>query len=171
MITTDTHVYFYSGREIYSNWHRTPRQFHDPLADCWFDSSEQAFIWQKALFFNDHHVAGLVEKDTNPGFCKSMGRQIKGYDDKAWSCVRLGFMTWVNYLKYSQNAEFGTTIKATGSRVLVEASPVDRIWGIGRSVEEAAAGAAWDGQNLLGIALMNVRDLLNQTAPVKPSHL
>lgn len=162
MITTDTHVYFYSGSTIYSNWHRTHRQFVDPVNDnLFFNSTEQAFMWWKAVFFQDHDIAARIEKDYDPASCKRLGRNIKGYDDRAWECVRLGYMTYVNYLKYSQNPAWAEQLKATGNRVLVEASPVDRIWGIGLSVEDAAAGQAWRGRNLLGEALMTVRGLLN----------
>lgn len=160
MITTDTHVYFYSGREIYSNWHRTKGQFTDSATGLVFDSSEQHFMWQKARFFNDEKNAAKIAKTVDAATVKFIGRHIERYDDKAWECVRLGCMNYSGYLKYSQNPDFGATLKATGSRILVEASPVDRIWGIGRSVEEAAAGVTWDGRNLLGISLMAVRDLL-----------
>lgn len=161
MITTDTHVYFYSGGTIYSNWHETVRQFTDPLnGNLAFNSTEQAFMWWKAAFFQDHKIATILETETDPKTVKRLGREIKGYDDKAWECVRLGYMIYVNLLKYQQNERWGAELTLTGDRILVEASPYDRIWGIGRSVEEAAAGAVWNGRNLLGEALMTVRGLL-----------
>ncbi len=160
MITTDTHVYFYSGREIYSNFHRTERQFIDPITGIEFSSSEQYFMWCKARFFGDAVSAVNIIHTGEPAHVKSLGRGVKGYDEAAWECVRPGFMTYGNYLKFSQNQAWGDELKATGARILVEASPVDRIWGIGRTVEEAAAGAPWDGRNLLGEALMTVRGLL-----------
>ena len=160
MITTDTHVYFYSGGSIYSNWHATPKQFHDPLADLPFDHTEGAFMYYKAVFFHDLSVAAKAATEKDPRNVKALGRQVRRYNDKAWECVRLGYMTYVNLLKYQQNPEWGAELKATGNRILVEASPYDRIWGIGRSVDEAAAGAEWLGRNLLGEALMTVRGLL-----------
>lgn len=161
MITTDTHVYFYSGSTIYSNFHTKPRQFKDPLnGDLTFSCTEVAFMWWKAVFFQDHKIATLLESETEPRTAKSLGRQIKGYSDQKWECVRLGFMTYVNLLKFEQNPEYLAELKSTGGRILVEASPTDRIWGIGRSVEEAAGGAEWRGRNLLGEALMTVRGLL-----------
>lgn len=160
-ITTDTHVYFYSGGTIYSNWHTTSCQFTDPLTGFVYHSTEMAFMHMKALFFRDDRVAETILRDDGePARVKLLGRQIRGYDDASWECVRLGFMTYVNLLKFRQNPAWRDELKATDNRILVEASPVDRIWGIGRSVEEAAAGARWDGRNLLGEALMTVRGLL-----------
>lgn len=170
-ITTPTHVFFYSGRTIYSNWHRTKNQFKDPLNnDLAFDSTEQAFFWWKAVFFQDHKIATLLERDTDPGSCKRLGRLVANYDDNSWECVRLGFMTYVNLLKYSQNPAWKAELLGTGSRILVEASPVDRIWGVGLDVTEAVAyydsaeykASGWPGRNLLGIALMSVREMLKK---------
>lgn len=160
MITTDTHVYFYSGREIYSNWHTTSGQLAHHRARAVMDCTERAFMWEKATFFGDDMIAHaiLIAKDARE--TKELGRKIQGYNDREWETVRLGFMTYVNLLKYQQNPAMGDVLRATEKRILVEASPYDGIWGIKRSVEEAAAGATWQGRNLLGEALMTVRGLL-----------
>lgn len=168
MIITNEFVFFYSGREIYSNWHRTPRQFVDPLNNnLAFDCTEQAFMWWKAVFHQDHKIATLCETTTDPQHVKALGRQITGYNDKAWECVRLGFMTYVNLLKFQQNPEFAKQLKETGRRTLVEASEPDRVWGVGMNeekcvkyVETGAIMGGWPGRNLLGEALMTVRSLL-----------
>ncbi len=167
-ITTDNHVFFYSGREVFSNWHTTPRQIVEPRLDTAFDSSEQAFMWVKAAFFGDEDTGRLIEQECDPRGVKALGRQIKGYNDAEWETVREGLMAYVNLLKYRQNPDFAAQLKATGDRILVEASPVDAIWGVGMSVEQAAAHAQpgardeviWPGRNLLGKALMTVRGLL-----------
>lgn len=185
-ITTPTHLFFYSGRTIYSNWYETPDQFSDPLnGGLTFTSSETAFMWWKAVFFQDHKIATLLEqKGCTPLTAKQLGRQIKDYDDKVWECVRLGYMQYVLYLKFLQNPEWADRLKTTGKRVLIEASPTDRVWGCGLDVEAAAAHAKaeedahwldqgtlqcrgfnpqsikWPGRNLLGQALMTVRSLL-----------
>jgi ribA/ribD-fused uncharacterized protein len=91
---------------------------------------------------------------------KKLGRQIKGYDDKMWECIRQGYMTYVCYLKFSQNAELKRELLETGNRILVEASPLDKIWGVGLNEQDAAAGIPWRGLNLLGETLMKVREMV-----------
>lgn len=159
-IITDTHVYFYSGREHYSNWHVTPGQFRYPRAQTLFDCSERAFMWEKATFFGDHMIAHAILLAKDPRETKELGRKVQGYDDKVWTCVREGLMANVCLAKYSQNPAWAAELKATDKRILVEASPVDRIWGCGLDVETAASGAPWNGLNLLGESLMTVRGLL-----------
>lgn len=117
-------------------------------------------MWNKANFFQDMLIAAKILNIDNPGQTKALGRQIKNYDDKSWGCVRLGYMTYVNYLKFSQNKELENQLLETGDRVLVEASPTDKIWGIGLSEEQAVRGEPWNGLNLLGISLMQVRKIL-----------
>lgn len=162
MKITDTHVYFYSGKEIYSNWHTTPNQFLDPNSGLHFNTTEQHFMWSKAMFFGDTAAASLAAKTTDPREVKALGRKVLKYNDKAWECVRLGFMTYANLLKYQQNPEWGQTLKDTGNRILVEASPYDTIWGVGLGETDPLIlnEAAWKGRNLLGIALMAVRAAL-----------
>jgi ribA/ribD-fused uncharacterized protein len=160
MRITDTHVYFYSGQEIYSNFHRC--QFKDPTSGLTFHSTEQAFMWYKGQFFNDVEACMKIEKETNPPMAKALGRTVQGYNEKAWECVRLGFMTYVNLLKFEQNADFKKDILSTGSRILVEASPYDRVWGVGLTADDDRIldKNLWTGRNLLGVALMKVRNIL-----------
>ena len=77
-----------------------------------------------------------------------------------WAAARLKCVTHGNFLKFSQNAKLRKILLQTGDLKLVEAAPGDRIWGIGRSVKDAARGASWQGQNLLGEALMAARAMI-----------
>lgn len=158
MITTDTHVYFYSATNCLSNWHHNPRQLQ--MNGMHFDSTEQAFMFCKARFFGDLDIAALAHQTTDPRQVKVLGRQVKGYDDSAWECVREGLMAYCCLLKFRQNPAMAAELLGTDERVLVEASPVDRIWGIGLDENSAASGLPWQGRNLLGEALMTVRRLL-----------
>ena len=162
MTTTDTHVYFYSGKEIYSNWHTTVGQILDPNVGLYFNNTEQHFMWSKAMFFNDLPSAEKIAATPDAREVKRLGRGIKCFIEPSWECVRLGFMTYANFLKYRQNPEWGAQLKATGNRTIVEASPVDKIWGVGLSESDPRIfnESEWQGRNLLGIALMNVRALL-----------
>lgn len=160
MIITDTHVFFYGGPAIYSNWY--PAKFQDLITGIRFENTEQAFMWQKARFFLDMDIMDEIVGTPNPKEVKLLGRKIRDYDDKAWNCVRYGMMVYVNYLKFSQNNELATQLKAIGNRILVEASPYDKIWGIGLGLEdqEIFTPELWNGQNLLGKALTKVKGML-----------
>ncbi len=172
MITTPTHVFFYGGVH-YSNWHGDgTTQFVDPTTGIPFHTSEHAMMWQKARFFNDAAAMAAIAAHSavggHPREVKAMGRTIKGFSKPAWDIVGESLVAYVVWLKYSQNAAWGTELKATEDRILIEASPVDFIWGVGMDVNAAAAhvqpGArdevVWPGRNLLGKALMTVRGLL-----------
>ena len=91
---------------------------------------------------------------------KALGRQVRGFDAKVWDEIKLGVVLNASYLKFSQTTPLRDFLLQTVSKVLVEASPVDKIWGIGMSANEQNAQnpAKWRGQNLLGFALMRGRD-------------
>ncbi len=160
MKVTDTYVYFYTNE--FSNFHICSFTFHGFV----FGNTEQAFMWQKAMTFGDLDMAQkILETPDDPMGVKHMGRMVKGYDDTIWSSVREQVMLDVNLAKYSQNEYLKTMLLDTGSRIMVEASPVDRIWGVGLSENdpEILEETNWLGQNLLGHVLMAVRTSLTQT--------
>ena len=165
MRITDTHVYFYGGPAIYSNWYsnpENPRQFL--RKNHWFANTEQAFMYEKALIFDDYEMAEKILLTPNPKEVKALGRQIKNFDAEIWSDVARGVMTSVNLDKYCQNPLFEKELLKTGNRILVEASPYDKIWGVGLHYTDDAIldEKNWVGKNWLGKALMNVRELLKQ---------
>ena len=130
-----------------------------------FGTSEQYFMYHKALKFNDIETANdILKYPFNPMKCKQFGRCVKGYDETVWNSVRYSVMYNANYLKYTQNHHLGKLLKQTGTKMLVEASQYDTVWGIGMSVEEAnrtvTSTKQFKGQNLLGQVLMEVRDNL-----------
>lgn len=158
MITTDTHVFFYSG--VFSNWY--PAKFSYQVGGLQFKNTEQAFMVEKARFFSDRDIMTQILQTPDPREVKALGRKIKNYNDKAWNCVRYGMMVYVNYLKFSQNQELAAELRAVGNRTLVEASPYDKIWGIGLGLgdPEIFTPELWNGQNLLGKALREVQGML-----------
>jgi ribA/ribD-fused uncharacterized protein len=167
MKVTDTHVYFYTN--LFSNWWSTrdiKPQFTDSITGVTFNNTEEAFMWYKAYFFGDEETAAKIAvhalERKHPSEVKALGRLVKNYDDKKWTTVREGFMTYVNLLKYQQNEWMLTSLKNTGDRVLVEASPVDRIWGVGLVENDPLIldEKNWQGLNLLGKSLMTVRNIL-----------
>ena len=100
---------------------------------------------------------------SDPKSYKSLGRKIKGFDAAVWDSHKYNIVVEGNKAKFSQNPLLRNYLLSTGNAVLVEASPYDRIWGIGMYESQARSGSvdSWKGENLLGYALMEVRDWLN----------
>jgi ribA/ribD-fused uncharacterized protein len=158
------YLFFYGGKDgIYSNWYKT--KLCDIVHGIDFPNSEQAYMWHKARFFNDVKSQKLLENfNLHPREAKEIGRGISGYDELSWRAVRYGFMVLVNLDKFQDNKSLLEQLLATGNLTLVEASPVDKIWGIGLGLDTPdnilVDESKWQGQNLLGKALMEVRELL-----------
>jgi len=125
-----------------------------------YPTAEHFMMAEKAALFGDRDVRERVLQAPNPGAAKALGRQVRGFNEATWLEQRFSIVTRANAAKFAQNPELGAFLKQTGSRVLVEASPVDRIWGIGLSLEDDRVNNPnrWRGLNLLGFALMHVRD-------------
>ena len=117
---------------------------------------------QKALLFNDKEVFEKIITADKPGEVKELGRQVMDFDEQAWNSKRFDIVKEGNMHKFNQHPALADYLKQTGDRILVEASPVDKVWGIGLAQDhkDIAYVDAWKGLNLLGFALMEVRDLL-----------
>ncbi len=128
-----------------------------------FASAEHYMMWRKALLFDDASTAGRVLAASSPGEAKALGRQVSGFEDSAWVSARLEIVVAGNLAKFSQDPALRSYLLGTGSRVLVEASPLDRVWGIGLAADDPRAldPSSWRGLNLLGEALMEVRASLS----------
>ena len=158
---TDTHVFFWNGP--FSNWYTHGMRSEFKYKGLKFFNSEQAFMWEKAVFFNDIDIAEeIIKFGHEPKAAKHMGRQIKGFDAQKWSEVSFDIMVNVNYEKYSQSPWLKEILLSTENKTIVESSPVDLVWGIGIHWEndDCLDESKWRGQNLLGKALMEVRKKL-----------
>lgn len=126
-------------------------------------TAEHWMMASKARLFADDDTLQQILEAADPKTAKALGRQVKDFDDKIWTenCRRL--VTEGNVAKFSQNDALGAFLLSTREQVLVEASPYDRIWGIGLAAkdEKAKHPDTWQGQNLLGFALMDVRTTLS----------
>ena len=138
--------------------------------DCGFEVSgvhyhtaEQYMMASKALLFNDDVIFHEIMNASDPKSYKSLGRKIRGFDPAVWDSRKYEIVVEGNKAKFSQNPLLKEFLLATGNAVLVEASPYDKIWGIGMYETQARQGSVdlWKGENLLGYALMEVRDWLN----------
>ena len=128
-----------------------------------FYTSEQCFMWSKAVFFQDQETAEKILKTTKPQEAKALGRQVMGYSDSSWAAVRYSVMLDAVLEKFKQNEDFKKKLKAypPGTR-FAEASPVDCIWGIGLGEDnpDAADPEKWRGTNLLGKIIEEVHKRL-----------
>ena len=125
-------------------------------------TAEHFMMARKAELFGDLATRDQILLAQDPGKAKALGRGVKNFDDTIWLQHRWDIVVEANLLKFGQRSELGHFLICTGQRVLVEASPLDAIWGIGLSadVPEASNPEQWQGLNLLGFALMEVRDQL-----------
>ena len=148
------------GKECLSQWY-----------DCSFEvdgvkyrTAEQYMMAQKALLFGDRDIFGRIMKAGDPDTFKKLGQQVRDFNEEKWKASRCDIVIRGNTAKFSQNAELRVFLLGTGSKVLVEASPYDKIWGIGIGADDSRAGnpTLWHGLNLLGFCLMEVRDKLNE---------
>lgn len=121
---------------------------------------EQCMMAGKAMAFEDAESLRAIMAATDPKKIKALGRKVTPFDPGIWDRVKHTLIINGNYAKFTQHADLRRFLLATGDSLLVEASPYDRIWGIGIGPEnpDVQRPDKWRGQNLLGFALMEVRD-------------
>lgn len=143
------------GKGCFSQWY--PAGFE--LDGQRYATAEHWMMAGKARLFGDAAIAARILASDDPAEAKALGRKIAGFDETRWVEHRYALVVAGNLAKFEQNPALGAFLLATGERVLVEASPVDAIWGIGLAADHADATRPerWRGLNLLGFALMDVR--------------
>ena len=129
-----------------------------------YTSAEHWMMAAKARLFGDHDAIPGILAAATPAEAKKLGRLVRGFDEEVWAGRRFELVVEGNVAKFGQDPALGAFLLGTGRRVLVEASPRDRIWGIGLGAanERAADPRQWRGLNLLGFALMEARGRLNR---------
>lgn len=132
-----------------------------------FATAEHYMMWRKATLFDDHATAAEILRTALPQAAKTLGRRVTGFDERVWERQRHDIVVAGNVAKFGQHPSLRAYLLGTGERVLVEASPLDRIWGIGLAADHphAADPARWRGLNLLGFALMRARAILRGPVP------
>ncbi|WP_440135425.1 NADAR family protein [Chitinophaga sancti] len=125
-------------------------------------TAEHWMMAGKATLFGDTEIEKKILASPSPATVKALGRKVANFDPAKWDAAKREIVRQGNIHKFTQHPELKAFLLSTGKDVLVEASPLDRIWGIGLSAtnENAAHPEKWRGQNLLGYALMEVRDVL-----------
>ncbi len=145
---------------IFSNWYLSDFE----IGGRKFSSLEQYMMYEKALLFEDQQVAQKVLDVTDAAEIKALGWQVKNYDEHLWNGCRQIVVYNGLMAKFSQNSELKERLLATGDAFLAECEPTDKIWGIGMALDDERCfdRNQWQGQNLLGYTLMQVRRRLRE---------
>ncbi|MEW2248802.1 NADAR family protein [Streptomyces sp. NPDC058733] len=131
-----------------------------------YATAEHWMMAAKARLFGDAEAEQRVLAAKSPAQAKKEGRLVRGFDEAVWARERFGIVVEGSVHKFTAHADLREFLLNTGDRVLVEASPVDRVWGIGLAADDEAATRPdrWRGPNLLGFALMEARRRLRAEA-------
>ncbi len=162
------HIFFFWGHQAKSG-ETVSKQVFSQWWACGFEideirypTAEHYMMAEKARMFGDGETLSLILEAPGPDAAKVLGRRVKGFDEAQWSAGCFDIVVRGNLAKFGQNAELRAYLAGTGEQVLVEASPLDRIWGVGLAADDPRARnpQQWRGLNLLGFALMKVRAML-----------
>ena len=121
-------------------------------------------MYQKAVCFKDEGIAEKILATTDVAVIKALGRQVKGYNDGYWNGVRQLLVYEGLKEKFTQNENLKKLLLDTEDSILAEGAVNDRIWGIGLSMKDSnrLESEKWRGQNLLGYAMMMVRNWIKE---------
>lgn len=135
-----------------------------------FLTTEHWMMAEKAKLFNDTEIYQQIILSTKAKIAKKLGRQVKNFNQRIWEENRFDIVVRGNFYKFNQNNELSKFLIKTDNKIIVEASPVDNIWGIGVAQDNGNIEIpnCWKGLNLLGYALMEVRDVLNEIGKLEP---
>lgn len=152
----EKYTFFWSGP--FSQWAKSKFTINGRE----FVTAEQYMMYQKAYTFQDFEIAERIMQTSNARVQKDLGRQVRGFDAEAWSAVAQEIVYEGNYAKFTQNPKLLEQLLATEGTILVEASPHDKIWGIGMDEDTAkrVPASMWPGTNWLGLALTDVRETI-----------
>lgn len=152
--------YFLFWSEWPSNWTWSPFVIQGVTYNC----VEQWMMAEKARLFRDKEAYAKIMNASDPADQKRFGREVKGYDDGKWASVRYRIVFEGVVEKYRQNSDLREKLLATGDLTFVEASPEDKIWGIGMDADhpDATRPGRWRGQNLLGKATTEARRIIRE---------
>jgi ribA/ribD-fused uncharacterized protein len=157
MVKNNT-VLFWGG--TYSQW--CPSKF--TIDGIEYNCCEQYMMARKAKLFGDNDAYREIMKSKDPAYQKQIGRQVKGFEKNEWESICRQIVYDGNYAKFTQNPVMKEELMATGDMEIVEASPHDKIWGIGLHETDPRAWdkSTWKGTNWLGEAIMQVRETLKK---------
>jgi len=154
-----TFTFFYGPESPFSNWYMMPFVHNGHQYNC----SEQYMMYQKAMLFHDYDVADMIMEQSHPRKQKFLGREVRNFDNEVWMENCEDIMVDGLYSKFTQDSYSLITMIDSGDSIIVEASPTDKIWGIGMDVNHPDINDPnkWKGMNLLGKVLMRTREKIN----------
>lgn len=166
MRVTDKMVLFWGGP--FSQWYD-----HEMEIDgITYNTAEQYMMASKARHFKDEETLAKILATGEPSVQKALGRKVKNFNAEEWSAVAKEYVAIANINKF-KDPELRLFLLGTGNREIVEASPTDRIWGIGLGEKDPRAldKSQWQGTNWLGEVLMDVREMIKSCEPQEPDEL
>jgi ribA/ribD-fused uncharacterized protein len=148
------------SKSCFSQWWEAPFDVEGVV----YRTAEHWMMTGKAKLFGDLEAAARIANAKSPGAAKNEGRLVKNFVPDVWDKHKYELVVAGNWHKFSQNSGLKDFLSGTGEHVLVEASPVDPVWGIGLAADDPKAKnpISWKGENLLGFALMEVREKLKK---------
>lgn len=147
------------GPSVLSQWYPAPFAVDGII----YPTAEHYMMAEKARLFGDSAVLAEILATEDPRGAKALGRRVMHFDEARWNDAAFATVVRGNAAKFTQNESLGAVLRDTGTSVIVEASPVDTVWGIGLAADDPRATdpRQWNGSNLLGFALMAVRATLS----------
>jgi len=157
---TELISYTFFWRGPFSQWY--PTKFE--IDGVKYNSAEQYMMAQKAVMFEDQESFKKILLSHTPRIQKHLGRSVKGFNKREWEKVARGFVYMGNYAKFTQNEELKGELLKTKGTELVEASPYDKVWGIGlpEGHKDLYDKTKWKGKNWLGQVLTQVREKIEE---------
>ncbi|WP_141589146.1 NADAR family protein [Myxococcus sp. AB056] len=149
-------TFFWQAHSPFSQWH--PSDF--AVDGVRYVCAEQYMMAGKARLFGDKEALASILSSKSPKTHKALGRKVRDFDNARWEKARERIVYEGNRAKFTQSPELLKALLATAGTALVEASPVDRIWGVGLDEEDPRIHhpAKWRGLNLLGKVLTKLRE-------------
>lgn len=149
--------FYFFWKHEFGQW--TRRDITDEFGRT-YNCCEQYMMFQKSLLFGDYDIADKIMLEKRPSVQQDLGRKVKNFNTEVWDRSKEEIVYMGNLLKFDQHPDLKNRLIRTGYRVLVEASPFDKIWGVGLAESDDAIldPENWQGENLLGEVLMRVRN-------------
>lgn len=160
-VKTDKYYFFWKSK--FGQW--SMYEMYDPQTGLTFCCAEQYMMYKKAELFGDTEQMEKIMATDDPRTHKNLGRQVKNYDEDTWNAVAVEIVAYGNYLKFTQHPKLLKLMFKHKDSILVEASPLDKKWGIGLAEDDPRAldESQWQGENLLGKALMMARTVIMES--------